>query len=276
MAETARESIVSFRRPPVVEVVAGVTFDGLGEDAGPLLGAFWKECLRQQFPSLQQQPPYFPSDEQFPPEVGGLVPTLRWSSGLPPVRLWAQSTDGKELLQLQPGWFACNWRKVQPDCEYDRWWNRREAFRQHFNSLSDYMAVEGAGQPKVRQCEVTYINHIPTSASWSDLSEFSKVFRVASPPDVPFPSEQLACQIQFVLSNLDGQPYGRLYAKIFPALGPDGKTLLYVFELTARGAPQGDGVDGALSFLDLGRAAIDKTFLAFTTREMHEEWELHT
>jgi hypothetical protein len=69
---------------------------------------------------------------------------------------------------------------------------------------------------------------------------------------------------------------GRLYAKIIPAFGPDGTTPLYVFELTARGEPQGDGTEGALTFLDLGRAAIDRTFLALTTRTMHEEWELRT
>jgi hypothetical protein len=82
MTETAKESIVSFRRPPVVEVVAGVAFEGLGPDAGPLLGAFWKECLRQQFPTLQQQPPYSPPDEQFPPELSAGVPKFHFSTGI--------------------------------------------------------------------------------------------------------------------------------------------------------------------------------------------------
>jgi hypothetical protein len=51
-------SIVSFDAPPVVEVVVGVTFDGIGAETSALLSAFWKEYLRNEYPSLQQQPPY--------------------------------------------------------------------------------------------------------------------------------------------------------------------------------------------------------------------------
>lgn len=272
MAQAASESIVSFARPPVVEVVVGVAFDGLGTDAGALLAAFWKEHLRQQFPSLQQQPPYSPPDEHYAPDAGTGALNFSLTAGMPTVRLWAQSRDGQELLQLQPGWFACNWRKVQPAAEYGRWRSRREAFQRYFNALSDYMATEGAGQPKVRLCEVTYINHIPASATWSTHADYSKIFTMPGQPDTPYPAEQMSCHAQFVLAAEGHEPHGRLYTKIFPAFGADGKIPLYVLELTARGAPQGEGADGALAFLDLGREAIDRTFLALTTETMHDEW----
>ena len=270
MVSQVVSDIVTFAHPPVVEVVAGVAFDGLGAEAGALLAAFWKEHLRQQFPSLQQQPPYFPPDEQFPVEARASGVNL--SFGVPPVvRLWAQSSDGQELLQLQPGWFACNWRKVQPEGTYDRWRNRRQSFQRHFQALSDYISAEGMGQLKVRQCEVTYINHIAPSASWSRHDKFFDVFTVSLQGDVPHPFEQMAIQAQSILIR-DDEPYGRLYTKIFPAFGMDGKTPLYVFELTARGAPQGEGVEGALAFLDLGREAIDRTFFALTTQPVHGDW----
>lgn len=271
MAQAVSDPIVSFASPPVVEVVAGVTYDGLTSEAGALLAAFWKEQLRQQFPSLQQQPPYSPADEQFPPE--GRSITLNVFPGLTEVRLWAQSSDGQEALQLQPGWFACNWRRVQSGGEYDRWSSRREAFARNFTALCDYLAHEGSGQPKVRQCEVTYINHITPSKVWSQHSDFTKIFRLSPQLDTPYALEQASYQVQFKLEH-DGEPYGRLYVKMIPAFGPDGRTPLYVLELTARGRPLGDGVEGALAFLDVGRRAIDLTFVAATTKEMHAEWGL--
>jgi len=271
VAQTVGGSIVSFASPPVVEVVAGVAFDGQSAEAAALLAAFWKEELRQRFPSLQQQPPYTPPDEQFPSD--GRAIRFNLMTGLPAARLWAQSNDGQELLQLQSGWFACNWRKVQPNGEYDRWQRRRAAFERYFTSMSDYLTREGAGQPKVRQCEVTYINHITASAVWSDHAEFSKIFTVSPGAGLPYPIEQASFQAQFVLEQ-DGKPYGRLHVKILPAFGPDGKSPLYVLELTARGGPQGDGIEGALAFLDLGREAVDRTFVALTSDAMHKEWGL--
>ncbi|SRR6266498_119828 len=263
--------IVSFASPPVVEVVVGVAYDGLASEAGALLAAFWKERLRQQFPSLQQQPPYSPTDEQFPLE--GRSISLNLIPGLPVARLWAQSGDGQEVLQLQPGWFACNWRKVQSGQEYDRWSSRRNAFKHNFEALSDYLSREGAGQPKVRQCEVTYINHITVSEAWSKHSDIAEIFEIAPHLNTPYPLEQASYQAQYGLER-DGEPYGRLYTKVLPAFGADGRTPLYVFELTARGVPQGDDVEGALAFLDQGRRAIDLTFVALTTELMHEEWGL--
>ena len=269
MAKAMTDSIVSFSSPPVVEVVAGVTFDGLSADASVLLGAYWKEHLRSRFPNLQYQPTYSPPDEQFP--SGSRALSLNLIAGPQPARLWAQSNDGQELLQLQPGWFACNWRKVQPDDEYDRWGSRRAAFEQHFSDLCGYLANEGAGQPKVRQCEVTYINHIRSSSRWSSHADFAKIFSGVQPSITPSRVEQISAQAQFIMDNEAGA-FGRLYTKILPAFDIDGQSPLYVFELTARGAPQGDGIDGALGFLDRGREVIDLTFLAMTTSAMHEEW----
>jgi len=262
---------VSFTNPPVVEVVAGVTFDGLTAETSALLGSFWKEELRSAFPSLQLQPPYTIPDEPQPANVHAL--SIMLPVGLPAPRLWALSGDGQELLQLQPGWFACNWRKVQPEGEYDRWMSRRSAFRAYFAKLTDYLSREGSGEPKVRQCEVTYINHIMPSPSWSSHADFSEVFSLQLMTAKPYRPEQVTLQTQFGLEH-EGEFYGRLHVKVLPAFGLDGHSPIYVLELTARGAPIGDGVDGALTFLDRGRAAIDRAFVMLTTEKMHAEWGL--
>lgn len=264
------ENIVSFQSPPVVEVVAGVALSGAGADANVMLGAFWKDRLRTEFPTLQPQPTYTPPVEVFGPGPHG--PTLTFEFGLAPptARLWAMSPDGQNLLQLQPDYFACNWRKVQPHDQYDRWSKRRHAFTRWLTDLLDYLAAEGAPRPGIHQCEVTYINHIVAGKTWQSHADFSRVFRVGL-QSFPHPLEQVAAQAQFVLGN-DGQPWGRLHARIMPAFARDGRTPLFVLELTARGAPMGDDVEGATNFLDRARDAIDRTFLALTTEEMQTEW----
>jgi uncharacterized protein (TIGR04255 family) len=262
---------VSFKAAPVVEVVAGVAFDALSAEMGALLGAFWKERLRGRFPGLEQQPPYFPTVEQFTAEPGAAGFSFDRGGSFPTPRLWASSKDGQELLQLQPGWFACNWRKVSESAQYDRWLKRRNAFEHWYQTLESFLGGEGTGKPTVSQCEVTYINHIRSGGVWNRHSDIDRVFSASLSPPGPYRLEQLSAQAQFVLED-DGEPYGRLHAKVMPAFALDGKTPLYVFELTARGAPLGEGLAGALEFLDRGRHAINRAFLAMTTEEMHAEW----
>ncbi len=260
---------ISFESPPVVEVVAGVALDGIGPETAPLLTAFWVEHARSQFPRLEQQPPYTPVMEEFP--SAGATINLMFGVGMPPQRLWALTADGQELLQLQPGWFACNWRKVQPHYEYDRWPARRAAFEHWYQALTQFLVEQGAGEPKVAQCEVTYVNHIRPGAVWRRHGDLQDVFNLALLGQPPLPLEQMTAELQFLIER-DGQPRGRLHARLLPAFERDGKTPLYVLELTARGRPDGDGIDGALAFLNVGRSAINDQFQALTTEAMHAEW----
>jgi len=46
-----------------------------------------------------------------------------------------------------------------------------------------------------------------------------------------------------------------------------------LIELTARGAPQSEGLAGALAFLDQGHAWIVQGFTDITTPEMHDLWK---
>jgi uncharacterized protein (TIGR04255 family) len=265
------DTIVAFRLPPVVEVVAGVAFDARSNEVAPLLAAFWKERLRSDFPTVQQQPPYSPPIEQLD-DTGSRVPfEFSIDLGFPSARLWAMSASGQEVLQLQPGWFACNWRRVKPEDEYDRWAQRRSAFERWFNELITFMDVEGVKPLQLTQCEVTYINHIRPNSQWSDHGDFSRVFAVTV-RDVPGGRlEQLTLQSDYVLQS-GGKAFGRLHIKILPAFERDGTTPIYVLELTARGAPIGYDINGALDFMDAGRAAIDHAFVALTSDIMHQEW----
>jgi len=263
--------IVDFADPPVVEVVAGVAFEGLTSDVTAYLSSFWKERLRPTFPQLEMQPPYQPSVEAFGGPAPGSGVRFEVQTGLPPTRLWASSPDHQLLIQLQPGWFACNWRKVKPNDEYDHWSKRRDAFNQWYRAFIEYLTTEGLPAPKVTQCEVTYINHVFPNEQWTSHADFDRVFKVSLQRSNAGTLEQITGQAQFLM-EASGQPVGRLHVKLLPAFARDGKTPLYVLELTARGPGQGSGPDGVLQFLDRGRDAIVRAFLDLTTDEIQSTW----
>jgi hypothetical protein len=47
---------------------------------------------------------------------------------------------------------------------------------------------------------------------------------------------------------------------------------VFAMNLTARGAPEGDGIDGVMKFLDRAHRTIVLAFTDLTTEEMHRVW----
>ena len=263
------EPIVSFFRPPVVEVVAGLSLSDPAPEFSVVLGSFWKDRLRGKFPLLQQQPPYSPPQESFREFEGRGDIHFQLGAQFPAPRLWATTEDGSELIQLQAEWFARNWRKVRPDGEYDRWATRREALSDSYAQLSDYLEREGFSTPGIGQCEVSYINHIDLTDLGLDHGSLSRVVKISEGELDPFPLEQVTLQLAFAIR--DEEPLGRLHFAVKPALNSTGKPI-YIIELTARSVPGEFTLESALAFLDRGRHAINSAFVALTTAEMHETW----
>lgn len=262
------DATVSFARPPVVEVVAGLSFVESQAEFPAILGAFWKDRLRERFPILQQQPPYTPQQESFQDGATRLGFSLQLGAQFPNPRLWATTADGAELIQLQAEWFARNWRKVKPDDEYDRWNKRRFALYESYSDLTEYLEFSAFATPSISQCEVSYINHVNLTDLGLDHGSISKVVNIAD--DVfPGPPEQMTLQFAFAIR--DDEPLGRLHFAVKPALDSTGKPI-YVLELTARSVPGDFSIDTALAFLDRGRDAINDAFVKLTTSEMQEEW----
>jgi len=269
-------AIVTFESPPVVEVVAGVGFEESDAAMGASLAAFWQAELRHEYPRLDNQAPYIPTREQFedgsiprPPQLQiELAPTT------PFPRMWASTADQSELVQLHPRFFACNWRRVQKDAKYDNWRSRRDKFVDVFERLAGYLDSVSMAMPKVSQCEVTYVNHIRAGNSWHSHSEWWRIFDVQFGSSSPYPVERLTAEAQFVIDRAGGSK-ARLHCKVFPAFDSELELPIYVLELTARGAPDGNGLAEVLAFMDEARQAIDETFLSVTTRAIQEEWGIH-
>jgi len=268
---------ITYDDPPVVEVVAAASFVRLPDSAMPLFGGLWESSWSQEFPKVEQQPPYPVPMERFGHE--GRLPRLQLqlSPNFPSPRYWFLSDDGSELLQIQQDWFACNWRKVEPGSKYDRWPSRRVAFERWYRSLDNYLMAKGTGPLQPTQCEVTYINHIYPNSEWKDHGELNRITYLAGPPptEMPVPVEQGSLNYQCLLNDDKDLPFGRLHIAAQPALARDGETPIYVIELTARGVPPSSDLSGVLAFLNRGREVIVRAFDTVMTPSMRREWGRH-
>lgn len=71
----------------------------------------------------------------------------------------------------------------------------------------------------------------------------------------------------------EGMTIGRLHITADPATRVTDKQAITVLNITARGEPTGDGIDGVLGFLDVGREWALRAFVRLTRDEMHRRWQ---
>lgn len=267
------DRIVTYLRPPVAEVVASVRFDDMSYPSYFSLGSLWAASFRDQFPNLEPKAPYDVPDESFAPRSSPAQLAMQFATVPPLPRLWLTDPSGDELVQLQRGWFATNWRRVQPTSEYDRWSKRRAAFDKHWQTLTAWL-MERQDAPRPTQCEVTYINHIYTDAGlWESHDQAQRVFSFGPLGSVGsgLTLEQFTWQASFLMPG-QGGPGGRVHVSIQPAQdGASGRPLV-VLEITAR-CPLGGTLGAPVSeALDRGRAAVVSTFMSVTSTEAQQIW----
>jgi uncharacterized protein (TIGR04255 family) len=148
-----------FDDPPVVETVLGVEFVPLEKWHIPHFGLFWHD-IRGEYPRFEVQPPLASPIEKFGQEAG---PPQRLALEMlthPPVRCWFIDRSEKRLLQVQNDRFIHNWRKAGSVETYPHYENIRPLFEREWERFCLFLKSHDLGTPEVRQCEVTYVNHI--------------------------------------------------------------------------------------------------------------------
>jgi uncharacterized protein (TIGR04255 family) len=271
------DGALAFERPPIVEVVTAVSFERLPATASVHFGAFWASVLAEQFPKVQELAPHVPQVERFGQAVLAPELPLTFAQEFPSPRFWFLNDSGEELLQLQPDWLATNWRKLSPDAEYKRWASRRIVFGDFYSQLNKYLSQVGLGQLAPRQCEVTYINHILPSVVLVDQSDYGKVLNITRPVDLgtSIAPERAEIGQHYIISDELDRPMGRLHIIARPGYLDQNKAPIYQLELTARGAPSTQDLDGVLAFLDRSHDIISNAFIEFTSGEVQQEWGIH-
>jgi len=266
-----------FSKPPVTEVALSVQFDTLTALRTPQLGLLWQE-FRDHFPVTEEHPPLEPVIERF-----GVRQTRKGAvrfemlEGPPRIRCWFLNKEGKELIQVQQDRFVRNWRKAGDESTYPRYEKHlRPTFERDLKHFQSVLQREQLGDLKPNQCEVTYVNHIAADHGWREHGDIGKVitvFKRSFSDSFLGTPEDAGMRLRFLIPDEAGTPIGRLHIAIEPGYRSDDNLPLFIMSLTARGAPRGDGIEGVLGFLDMGREWVVRGFASITTPEMHKLWE---
>lgn len=169
---------VDFAKPPVVEVVCGVTFAPLAGFTVAHLGRFWGS-LGDDFREVAEHPPLAPvpggNRQQTPQEaLQALTP-----------RVWFTNRNQDHLVQLQRDRLLCNWRKLEPSHEYPRYDWVREKFEKYLNLFETFTRSTLDTEPQYTQFELTYVNHLCEGDGWSTLAELGVALPDCSWRDQP-------------------------------------------------------------------------------------------
>ncbi len=266
------EKLPEFDSPPVTETVLGVGLAGRHVDLARMIG-FWS-TLSDEYPDLEDQPPYQQPLERFDRRAAGLEFDLSAMGRMRP-RLWLKSRDETRILQLQHDWVAFNWRKPPgKDVPYPRYGATNAAFLDCIERYLDFLGDDARSEIVPTQCEVTYVNTILPCAVWSSHAEAFKVFSFLanSQSSAALPTAESINHYVTHRLEVDGKPVGRLHVTVSSTFDAAGNPA-FEFNLTARGEPlKSRDREGAFRFFDLGRRAIVRSFPELTTPAMHEIW----
>lgn len=239
------------------------------------LGELYTTEYADRFPRVEQQSPLEAPIERFGRMSGGPTISLQALQVPPLPRLWFIDDRGTQLVQVQGNWFARNWRRTEADPDYPRYPSLRVPFREDLEKFVGYIQRNKLGDWLPNQCEVTYVNHIEPGSVWTKHGELDRVLALASRPHhddfLPLP-EAMTVSAQYVMTDADGTPVGRLYISSQPGFRRDDREPLVLLTITARGRPPTQSVDGVVSFLDVARECVVRGFAAATSPAMHEEW----
>ena len=190
-------------------------------------------------------------------------------------RFWLLDASGNNLVQVQNDRFLRNWRLRNGTEPYPRHDTLAPVFWQEWEGFKAFLKDEKIHEPKIDQCELTYVNFI-------DLDEIGglpgtrKAFSVFNQDQeagfLPTP-EILKWEATFALP--EGK--GRLHVSAAPSFRQRDFKLVINFSLSARGKPlQPNDQDQLTSWFAISHEWIVRAFDELTTPKMHKIWKKKT
>lgn len=245
-------SLAEFVKEPLTEVVFGVEFNAL-DFSSVHFGLYWK-AIEERFPNKPLDRPPIGEIELF-----NILPTLR--------RVWFESEDKNQLIQLQANRFHYNWRRQSPNEKYPHYDDIYPKFIEEWNRFQRWwMEVEGTPLQPIRY-ELTYLNQIDTEFGWSGEDDYHKIFSVIghSWSDFPMKSNAFNCNIGFVLP----ENQGNLTVKIDQGIKPKENSSVVILNLTA----SHDDTDTDIEeWFEVTHESIVNIFLSLISQEAKEAW----
>jgi uncharacterized protein (TIGR04255 family) len=256
-------SLPSYKNPPVIEVVAGVTFNKLEDLLVPHFGIFWQK-LRETYPSCQHAPSLDFRPDRF--EVSAGFSTEPFPLPLP--RIWLLNKKQNELIQLQNNRFLFNWRKMDETELYPRYEHVIQVYKENFTIFEQFLEEEDLGKLNYSNCELTYINHIFKGEGWGSVTDIQKVlpdltWRSAENRFLPEPLH-LGWQALFSLPDDNGQ----LQVKLEQGFRKSDHREVLVLELTASRSIKDNSLAEIWNWFELAHEWIVRGFTDLTEKNV--------
>jgi len=259
------DDLPSYKRPPLDEVAAGIQFKPINFRLVDV-GAFHR-LIASEYPNAVDAPPMGPTFETFSPVP--LPFQMPFFQG-PAWRSWFLSAEEDFVIQLQPDRLLTNWRTRPGVKPYPRYQEVRRRFVEAAEVLSGFLLSCNLPPVQPNQCELTYFNKIgvPENASFADLAVFLRGIQsgkeTSAFSDIQFKASR-------TLSGGRGAPVARLTVEGIPLLDEAGQKR-WGLNITVRGRPITDTLEGSLELLDRAHVEIVRCFDEITTENMHRSW----
>lgn len=252
---------VTFQSPPLIEVSFAVQFERLGSFRTAHFGLFWSSLLRD-FPETADRPPLAPVNAS--QSIGDWLP-------LP--RVWLVHKDKQILLQLQSDRFILNWRRIQDDTVYPRFEHVFPQFVGYLKQWEAFCEAAKIGPIDLRECELTYVNHIPRGEGWNDPSELAGLFPGLIAPETP---KELPARTGVAYSSVHSFPTLQLRADVRLGHVGDERKEIVGLELKAESAGRWRrGANELEQWFSEANEAIVRSFVAMTSPTTQKEvWKL--
>lgn len=253
--------VITFDKPPLVEVALGRVFLQRQDFLVPHFGSFW-ELVKADFPKVAHATPISQSPESVVVSDEGY-----W---LP--RVWLSSPDDVFLIQLQQDRFHVNWRKTTANPEYVRFPAILKRYQALWALFEAFVAeVTGAPLQPVMN-EMVYTNFIAEEGM-----EIFGLSQSALRDSVWFEGGRLLPQPKALSHNYSFEmpnQLGELTVSIASGRrAADGSAILKV-DLQARGAASDRASQDFETWAVEARHFLVAAFKDLTTDKMHKKWEL--
>lgn len=259
--QVMNQKLPKYNNPPVIETVVGVEFEPIHSWQIPHFGLFWNR-IRSNYQRFSVQPPLPEQVEKFGNERNTLTISL---NPHPNARCWFFDKNGNWLLQLQNNRFLSNWKRI--GSSYPDYKGFYERFEKEWNRYKEFLTAEKLEQPKLLQCEVSYINHIEVDINFDDLGEIFPVWAGFEKDGfLPMP-EAIAINTVYIIP----ENQGRLYIAMQPVVrNSDIKT---VIQLSVNAKVKIASNQEMKEAIDLAHNWVVSGFTDFTSDKMHKFWQ---
>jgi uncharacterized protein (TIGR04255 family) len=268
-----------FDSPPVTEVRLSVSYDSLPRMRAAHAGLLWRQLDGvNRFPDIEELYPDPAQDEIFGPSRERPPLDISVFDRPPPTRSAFRSASRTESVEVQDDQLTVLWTEQPRGGDYPRYEHVRRSFVTAWDAWSRVVEEQRVGVLRLRQAEISYVNHLPIGGGWESVADLADVLRLQWMPSLSDRQteapEDLHLYQRYVLKRHE-EPYGRLYVSVDSASEWNGKKAVGL-SLTVRSRPAEGTVRATLDVLDEGHDLIVSSFVAVTTERMHAYWGRRT